>query len=96
MNTLNVHVTQEDIDAACECRDVSSRSEACPIAKAVQRTLNNRLAYVTRTRVYSSAKEPVADWALPDEATQFIDDFDTRKPVAPFSFVAVACFAANG
>lgn len=77
MATVTVEVTQEDIDEG------SINCEWCPIALALKR----RFGIMPRIRVsenYIHIDEAMIP--TPDEAAEFILDFDTERVVVPISF----------
>lgn len=73
---MNIEVTQADIDEgdACNCRE-------CPVALAIARAVGVEVR-VEYLRVF--IKEKIIH--LPEQAVDFIDDFDSERPVKPFSF----------
>lgn len=73
-----VEVTQEDID-----KGVPYGVASCPVALALQRTIGARVAVdPTAWSLFHGMK----DYPLPGDASVFIRDFDSGKPVAPFRF----------
>jgi hypothetical protein len=76
---MRIEVTQEDINEGCQ-----SSCMSCPIALAIAR------AYGCAAEVgnVSVRVEGFGGFRLPQEAINFIDQFDNHGPaaVAPFSF----------
>jgi hypothetical protein len=73
---MQITVTQEDISQGVRCS-----CNTCPVARAASRAFGgNVLVRTTDLLAFSRW------YQLPTEATQFIADFDTNKPVQPFSF----------
>jgi hypothetical protein len=81
-----ISVTQEDID-----RGVRSHAGWCPIARAIKRTLFGKPG----APLIPDADVKVGHYAvdiqdgrayLPQEAVEFIQDFDVDRPVKPFEF----------
>jgi hypothetical protein len=83
MTTYTIHVLQEDINDG-----EREKCKRCPIALAIQRTLDTKFAdvfpHVAYTRKTNGTFWSTA--ALPDIATAFIFRFDAGQPVEPFSF----------
>lgn len=81
-----VQVTQEDIDSGDPCNPFS-----CPLSLAVRRTLTGRWA-VTRTNVFlQGTNSPYAqykftNYLLPENAKQFVKDYDEGREVRPIIF----------
>lgn len=73
-----VEVTQDDIHMG-QRGDCS----ACPIALALNRRTNRKWNV---GRLYASLAD--GKWSIdtPDEVRDFVDAFDYRNPVTPFSF----------
>lgn len=92
MNDLIVEVTQEDIDNG-KRRNCSR----CPIALALMRKFNLDpsedsldaasvgLTIASIFPVMHRERKPQY-FNMPDEASEFIKDFDSKLPVKPFSF----------
>ncbi len=77
-----IEVTQNDIDEGRrgEC-------ELCPVARAIKRASGSHCVYVDPTEVLLGENVLEATWTkLPEEAAQFIEDYDNMQPVDPFSF----------
>ena len=74
-----IAVTQQDID-----RGVNAGPYKCALALALRRSFGCREGDVRVTRLNAVVRTRV--FPLPPEATQFIHDFDHRRPVQPFSF----------
>lgn len=83
MRTVTVEVTQADIEKGCK-KDANN----CPIARAVLRCEKS----ITGVQVADSITgwrydgEEVFRVDTPKAAYDFIDNFDNRRPVAPFTF----------
>lgn len=75
---MKVTVTQEHID-----RGTRLLSTGCPVARAIA-ALGFTNVTVGGLTAYAG---PAQRWALPKTARQFIEKFDGRKPVSPFTFV---------
>lgn len=75
---MKIEVTAEDIRYG-----VPRSNCSCPIARAVKRT---RQAYHDVSVGSQDIEIDGKGYLLPLEAIGFICDFDTDKPVAPFSF----------
>lgn len=95
MNDLILEVTQEDIDNG-KRRNCS----LCPIALALMRKFNldpsEDSLDAARVGLTMASIFPVMDrkrksqyFYLPDEASEFIKDFDSKLPVKPFSFTLI-------
>ncbi len=92
MNDLILEITQEDID-----KGKAGNCSLCPIALALMRKFNldpseDSLDYA-RVGLTMASIFPVMDrerkpqyFNMPDEASEFIKDFDSKLPVKPFSF----------
>jgi len=83
---MKIQVTQEDIDKALS-RGQDSYFD-CPVALALNRSLNaNRggckVGSTECTIYFKGLAECV--W-LPEEATNFINSYDSAWPVTPFEF----------
>ena len=80
---MQIHVTQEDIDAGQACRGAS-----CPIALALRRASRARRTTLVSVNPWSATIGIRGRrWAdLPDEAAQFVIQFDKGFTVAPFTF----------
>ena len=80
---MEIHVTQRDID-----RGAGSYADACPITLAVRRRLVlpwggviTGVDQVTMVRTTEWVRAP-----LPQEARDFVKEFDEGSPVQPFTF----------
>lgn len=74
--TMKITVTKEDIK-----KGKPEQGESCPIARAIRRQ--------TRKKVhvgYICLEINHCEYTFPQEAQQFVKDFDAGKPVGPFSF----------
>lgn len=83
---LQVQVTGADITLGSRltCRD-------CPISHAAYRAIKHRYAadVMGEELLFLSRRgRLMATYWLPDEARRFIQRFDTREDVVPFTFVA--------
>lgn len=85
METITIEVTQDDID-----NGKPDRIDMCPIVLACRRAIPGRTSYVGECgdfiTVYGGIG--VIKYSLSKEAMKFINDFDYRNPVKPFTFVA--------
>lgn len=91
--TLTVNVTQEDIDRSIDyqhSKGVYVPACDCPIAIAIQR-LGYEVRVATAGITLYDRGELVMSGFLPSEACGFIAQFDSRKPVNPFSFEVELC-----
>lgn len=95
MNDLILEVTQEDID-----KGKRGNCCLCPIALALMRkfnldtsedSLDSASVGLTMASIF-----PVMDkerkpqyFYMPDEASEFIKNFDSKVPVKPFSFTLI-------
>lgn len=82
MRTFIISVTQEDID-----RGERSDPYYCPVARATQRATGRHAGVDEHTifgRIENGTNSMFAE--LPPEAKEFVEDFDMRRPVEPFSF----------
>ena len=76
-----IAVTQQDID-----QGVNAGPYKCALALALRRSFGCRECDLVRvTRINAVVRTRV--FPLPPEATQFVHDYDHRRPVQPFSFV---------
>ena len=76
---MTIEVTQNDIDNG-KRRDCYR----CPIAHAINRAMGTHLAAdVQETVVELPGREEAC---LPDQAISFIEDFDAKIAVQPFTF----------
>ena len=79
---LQITVTQEDIDAGIPA------SHSCPIARAVRRQTRLRNVSVMLHINISTGNGRWRSFLMPERAIDFIQSFDGRLPVKPFSFTA--------
>lgn len=75
---MKVTVTQEDID-----KGRPQVRHGCPIAIAVKRINKSNKVWIGRLIAFIDE----TCYQLPNTAIQFVKDFDSNKPVEPFSFV---------
>jgi hypothetical protein len=83
--SILIQVTQEDINAG-----EAGNCYSCPLALAIRRVCPGSLPWVQSLGVgwrTSHKHGPVDSSPLPREATAFIDRFDVKRDVSPFSFV---------
>lgn len=75
---MRIEVTESDIvhGARWDC-------DNCPIALAIERATHQANCWSV---LWNRATSPLGTVWLPDEAKDFIDNFDNERPVAPFSF----------
>jgi hypothetical protein len=78
---LTVNVTAEDIR-----NGVREASRRCPIARAINRTLN--VEDGVEVCEFHIQTDDDTMFSMPAEATRFVEDFDHGKPVEPFEFTA--------
>ena len=85
--TLVLEVTQEDID-----KGIAEDCEKCPIALALIRALkakNVKFGPVSvdgeHIEVYESPLGNYESYRVNEKIGKFVEDFDTGKPVLPFS-----------
>lgn len=95
MNDLILEVTQEDID-----KGKRENCSLCPIALALMRKFNldpseDSLDHVS-VGITMASIFPVIDkqhksqyFYMPDEASEFIKNFDSKIPVKPFNFTLI-------
>lgn len=89
-----IDVTEADIAEAKRliAEGLTKRSKCCPIALAASRAFGRPLAAtwqcICQHYTAGPPKEFVID--LPPEASRFVLDFDSGRPVAPFSFTPLA------
>tara|TARA_R100000656_G_scaffold104176_1_gene75951 strand:- start:17163 stop:17447 length:285 start_codon:yes stop_codon:yes gene_type:complete len=87
METLNnvekvtVQVTEADIAEA-----TPYTVDQCPVALAVCRALGAERTQVSTGRITVYHGEDRRAWTTPHEVRDFINRFDRRLPVRPFSF----------
>ena len=76
---MKIDVLHSDIEYG-----IKRNCEDCPIARAINRALNNpsRTVEVTHMTVYIGTET----FRLPTVATEFIRTFDDEREVRPFSF----------
>lgn len=73
-----IKVTAEDIEKG----DLDS-PRRCPVARAVKRAFRCRWTKVCMFQIFTSRYET---WRQPKRVQSFVDRFDRRRPVKPFSF----------
>ena len=82
--TVVVSVTQEDIAAGEPCEALS-----CPVAIAIRRATGLR-TYVDEDTIALGERYRGGPFVVslppPPEVTRFVDRFDHRRPVSPFTF----------
>lgn len=88
MNTIDVEVTQEDINNGLPCR-----SRDCMLALAIQRATSNSEVFVGSTMfTVVSPEEKELNYSLPDEAIVARRKFDcvpnAKAILKPFKFTA--------
>lgn len=76
-----INVTQEDIEMGSP-----SLCYNCPIAWAAKRAIAGSFAAVDGIKMVIESEEKRTRYWLPEEARKFVDDFDSGRPVKPFSF----------
>lgn len=80
-----IKVTKNDIKFG-----YPNSATTCPIARAVQRLLPDGNVFVYPTEIefcqLTESKHDHIRTKLPEEAVQFIRDFDTGNKVRPFTF----------
>ena len=84
-------VTQGDIDRAHQLHGEQGQGfnfdKDCPVALAIRRQAGRAEIRVGSLRAYHALKVVDSNTTIfPDEAQQFIRDFDDGQPVQPFSF----------
>jgi hypothetical protein len=82
--TMTIEVTEQDILDGC-----SRSTQNCPIARASKRAGLGPLVFVNgfSIKTYGArGVKPIARYALPQEACDFVVDYDAGEPVLPFSF----------
>ena len=83
---MKITVTQEDINGA------GLNAYLCPIARSIQRhiempyELHNVRVERRTVRVFNIYIKNIYEENLPEEAQNFIYDYDKDKPVVPFNF----------
>lgn len=85
---MKIEVTQKDIDRATKLRSTHPKRTHCPIALAVKRKTHKKI-YVHFTYFTLLNGKRTQFYSLPYEATKFIEKFDDRLPVKPFTFEVV-------
>lgn len=75
-----IEVTEADIEMGKQ-----RRVDACPIALALERTSGRRF-YVRCDDIVDAEEDKTSFAELPEEAVEFIQDFDEGHEVHPFSF----------
>jgi hypothetical protein len=84
MRTKTIKVTQADIDNGCMRNGVY-----CPIALAAKRAFRTQHVTVHSViHVISGNNTSAKTWILPQEAIEFIFNFDHMVTVEPFEFEA--------
>lgn len=87
MNKL-ITITRKDIERAEQYRNnqqIKEYCSNCPVANALKRALKNKVSVCyTYASVYKQNKETV--YPLPENVREFIQNFDKRNTVKPFSF----------
>jgi hypothetical protein len=85
---MNVHinVTQRDIE-----RGIPGKSSSCPIARAVKRTRWGRSKLTVTVGRFTVRAVSLGAWGasaykLPEDAQNFVSEFDRARDVEPFSF----------
>jgi hypothetical protein len=85
VKTVEISVTAEDI-----ANGAISDCVACPIALAIGRVIPDAITvdvFTDHADFCDTVKfEPLADATLPDSAAEFINRFDNRREVQPFTF----------
>lgn len=76
---MKIVVTQNDIE-----RGTRYRACACPVALAIKRRTSRECEVAGRYMIFRSDINTKYD--LPTPVRKFVVDFDTGKPVKPFSF----------
>jgi hypothetical protein len=78
---LTIEVTQEDID-----NGVSKSATSCPLALAFTRKTKRVVRIGSTIQIWGKAYRGAWDYLLPRETIEFIEDFDSGKPVKPSKF----------
>ena len=78
---MRIEVTHEDIE-----RGRPKSREACPIAHAIRRQSNLHFIEVNPCTLRWCEGSKVKRRPLPEEARDFIREFDNAGPVRPFAF----------
>lgn len=98
MKTITVTVTEDHIEAARNQKAQTSRVDAyiptrcCPIARALREIPGLEAASVSCRHFAPSQVAGIIHEApdailLPEEARQFVEQFDSMLPVQPFAFI---------
>ncbi len=83
---VHVEVTQEDIDQGCPYDPYGDKGGGCMVYRALMRATEGAL---TGLGVHSHGANWDVGYVMWDDqlhVVRSIDDFDDRKPVAPFAF----------
>ena len=81
MKTYRITVTLRDIATG-----KPGVCEACPVAKAARRVFRQPVLVGGSTITVNNDEVRMRRFALPHTAHAFIQRFDAKKPVKPFSF----------
>ena len=79
MEKIRIRVTSKDIELG-----VQSKSDSCPIARAIKRKKLGTKIAVGIGDIYIDAK--IKKVSNPERVFRFVNDFDFGSPVEPFSF----------
>jgi hypothetical protein len=85
MTRIRVEVTQNDIDKSCR-----NNSSNCPIQRAIRRLVRDEFLVTVRSTEliiqHGIGKHISISVELPEQAIDFIQDFDQYYSVKPFTF----------
>jgi GH35 family endo-1,4-beta-xylanase len=81
-NEMNLEGRTVRVTRECIRKGKPDSENMCPIARAIRPLVNKKAVKVYGMDAY------IGDYSyeLPDEAAQFVDDFDSGLAVKPFSF----------
>jgi hypothetical protein len=83
MKTKTIIVTQRHIDRANKMiKDNNPTSKVCPVSLAVRRAFKRSDVHT----FYAHSYVGYMTLRLPSKVKHFIEQFDSRQPVEPFSF----------
>lgn len=81
MRSVEVHVTQADIEAG-----VRQICTSCPVALAMTRAFGEPVRVGLVQFVLKASQRAFSEHVLPDEVSNWIARFDLGRTVEPFSF----------